>query len=85
MKRTICDRMTALAGGLLLVIAFVDMLGAQAQKTAVARSESMNPGPKIGEIIPDFDARDQDGNKRTFWDLRGSNGLLLLVYRSADW
>ena len=78
----IFGRMTALAEVSLLVIAFTGILGAQAQKTVVV---PIDPGLRIGETIPGFDTHDQDGNKRTFEDLRGSSGLFLLVYRSADW
>ena len=81
----IFGRMTALAEVLLLVVAFADILGAQAQKTLTAIPGPIGPGLRIGEKIPDFSARDQEGNRRDFEDLRGSSGLFLLVYRSADW
>jgi peroxiredoxin len=42
-------------------------------------------GPGVGETIPDFTAVDQGGKPRTFADLTGPNGLLLLFHRSADW
>ena len=42
-------------------------------------------GPAVGETIPDFAAVDQSGKRRSFADLAGPNGLLLLFHRSADW
>jgi len=42
-------------------------------------------GPDVGDRIPGFQARDQTGAVRTFDDLTGPNGLLLLFFRSADW
>ena len=42
-------------------------------------------GPDVGETIPDFAAIDQHGVRRSFSDLAGPNGLLLLFHRSADW
>ena len=42
-------------------------------------------GPGVGETIPDFTAVDQNGKRRSFADLTGPNGLLLLFHRSADW
>lgn len=42
-------------------------------------------GPAKGARIPDFQAVDQHGQPRTFEDLTGENGLLLLFFRSADW
>lgn len=42
-------------------------------------------GPAVGEALPAFEARDQDGRLRTFANLRGPNGLMLVFFRSADW
>ncbi|HEY3119838.1 MAG TPA: hypothetical protein VGL15_04390 [Vicinamibacteria bacterium] len=42
-------------------------------------------GPALGETIPAFQALDQDGRLRSFADLRGPKGLVLLFFRSADW
>jgi len=45
----------------------------------------LDVGPAVGETIPRFEARDQDGRTRTFEDLKGPKGLVLLFFRSADW
>ena len=50
-----------------------------------AIAESIATGPEVGERIPDFEVADQNGKRRTFDDLRGPEGLLLLFHRSADW
>jgi len=42
-------------------------------------------GPVVGSRIPPFEAVDQNGKPRTFENLRGPNGLVLLFVRSADW
>ncbi len=42
-------------------------------------------GLKKGDRIPNFKAADQSGKTRTFNDLCGPKGLLLVIYRSADW
>ncbi len=42
-------------------------------------------GPEVGTPIPPFSVPDRTGQLRTFEDLRGENGLLLLFHRSADW
>jgi hypothetical protein len=44
-----------------------------------------DPGIGVGETIPSFAARDQGGKLRSFADLVGPSGLILLFYRSADW
>jgi cytochrome oxidase Cu insertion factor (SCO1/SenC/PrrC family) len=47
--------------------------------------QNATTGPAVGSRIPPFDAVDQDGKVRTFDNLRGPNGLVLLFVRSADW
>jgi len=42
-------------------------------------------GPAIGSKIPGLHVSDQAGRMRDFDSLRGSNGLVLLFVRSADW
>ena len=61
------------------------MLGARVPDKTTSELQAVNTGPEAGETIPSFSLRDQNGNRQTFENLRGSKGLLLLVYRSADW
>lgn len=42
-------------------------------------------GLEVGQKAPVFSARDQFGHEQTLSSLRGSNGTVLLFYRSADW
>jgi peroxiredoxin len=43
-------------------------------------------GPSIGIRAPDIGTRlDQTGKPRTFDDVMGKNGLVLMFFRSADW
>lgn len=55
--------------------------------TMIVQTPPVNadPGPAVGQPLPAFEARDQDGRLRSFDSLRGPQGLVLLVYRSADW
>ncbi len=48
-------------------------------------SRGMVSGPEIGERIPDFEARDQDGNLVSLSDVMGPNGAMIVFVRSADW
>lgn len=43
------------------------------------------PGPAVGAGLPALGLPDQTGRVRMLVDLAGENGLLLLVFRSADW
>ena len=42
-------------------------------------------GPPAGTRLPLLAAQDQDGQPRHLEDLVGGQGLLLFLYRSADW
>ena len=59
--------------------------GAIVIAAAAAGFAEIPAGPDVGEPIPRFEARDQTGTLRTFEDLTGPNGLLLLFFRTADW
>ena len=49
------------------------------------RIEVASLGPQVGEDIPDFSLRDQNGRVRTRDSILGPNGAILLFHRSADW
>jgi hypothetical protein len=42
-------------------------------------------GLPVGQKAPNFSARDQFGHVQTLDTLRGRNGTVLLIFRSADW
>lgn len=42
-------------------------------------------GPQVGEAFAPFALRDQAGSERSFENLKGPNGLVLILFRSADW
>lgn len=42
-------------------------------------------GPKVGDIVADFEAPDQHGAPRRLSSLVGPKGAMLVFYRSADW
>ena len=43
------------------------------------------PGLKTGDRIPPISLVDQSGATRTFEQIKGPKGALLVFYRSADW
>lgn len=51
----------------------------------VASVESMSIGLAVGQKAPPFSVRDQFGNLQTLDTLKGTNGTVLLFFRSADW
>lgn len=46
---------------------------------------NLTTGPEVGERIPMFEAVDQHGARRSFEDIKGPAGAMILFYRSADW
>ena len=42
-------------------------------------------GPQVGEQVPSFSLRDQNGRVRTLESIMGRNGAMLLFHRSASW
>jgi hypothetical protein len=50
-----------------------------------ATNDRYTTGPEPGARIPDFVLPDQNGALRSLPDLTGSNGLLLVFHRSAEW
>jgi hypothetical protein len=51
----------------------------------VASVESMSIGLAVGQKAPSFSVRDQFGKLQTLDTLKGTNGTVLLFFRSADW
>ena len=51
----------------------------------LASMATMAIGLAVGEKAPAFSARDQFGHLQTLDSLKGSNGTVLLFFRSADW
>jgi len=43
------------------------------------------PDFPVGAQLPEITAQDQDGNVRSFDDLKGEKGLLFMLSRSFDW
>ena len=42
-------------------------------------------GPQVGERVPDFSLKDQNGKVWTLQSIMGSKGAMLVFIRSADW
>jgi hypothetical protein len=42
-------------------------------------------GPQVGERVPDFSLKDQNGKTWTRDSIAGPKGAMLVFFRSADW
>ena len=42
-------------------------------------------GPQVGEQVPDFSLKDQNGKTQSLDSIMGPKGAMLVFVRSADW
>jgi hypothetical protein len=42
-------------------------------------------GPQVGQRVPDFNLKDQNGKPWTLDSIMGPKGAMLVFFRSADW
>jgi hypothetical protein len=42
-------------------------------------------GPQVGQLVPDFSLKDQNGKAWTRQSILGPRGAMLVFFRSADW
>ena len=42
-------------------------------------------GPQVGEQVPEFSLKDQNGKLRTLESVMGPKGAMIVFFRSADW
>jgi hypothetical protein len=54
-------------------------------RSVLAQTAAQEKGPKLGEKLPAFRARDQFGREQNAETLTGSKGFVMLFFRSADW
>jgi hypothetical protein len=52
---------------------------------AALHGQSIKTGPDVGQQLPAFSAKDQEGRNQTLKSVMGPNGALLVFFRSADW
>jgi peroxiredoxin len=50
-----------------------------------ARIDVSKLGPQVGDRVPDFSLKDQNGHAQTLQSIMGPKGAMLVFYRSADW
>jgi hypothetical protein len=70
---------------LLVAAAGVGQARAPQSGDRAARVDVETLGPRVGAGLPDFSLRDQHGVLRALESLLGSNGAIIVFFRSADW
>ncbi len=62
------------------------LLAAAAQSPPARKPVDVSKlGPQVGERVPDFNLKDQNGKSWTLQSVMGSKGAMLVFFRSADW
>ena len=47
--------------------------------------QNIKTGPTVGQQVPAFSAKDQEGRTQTLKSVMGPKGAILVFFRSADW
>ena len=73
-----------------LVVPFLFLLGLFAvrrgqENSSANQSAAPSVGIQVGEQAPQFALPDQFGHQQSNQTLKGSNGTVILFFRSADW
>jgi cytochrome oxidase Cu insertion factor (SCO1/SenC/PrrC family) len=55
------------------------------ERPSIAGSDTHFSGLEVGQKAPGFTVQDQFGHQQSNETLKGSNGTVLLFFRSADW
>jgi hypothetical protein len=62
--------------------------GAAANQTSTPARPTIDVsklGPQVGDRVPDFNLKDQNGSSWMLQSIMGSKGAMLVFFRSADW
>jgi len=74
---------TVLSLAALVLISSVSRLPVMAQTRA--RIDLAKLGPQVGERVPYFNLKDQNGRTQSLQSIMGPKGAILAFHRSADW
>ena len=65
-----------------LFVCCVFLIGSTSVTTA---ENDETPGIKVGEMVPAFTLKDQNGKEYVLTDMLGKGNVALVFHRSADW
>ena len=78
-------RVSFVVAAAVLVSLFTIGVRAQQAPPAPPLPDVQKLGPQVGNRVPDFTLKDQEGRPRSLASLVGPKGLMLVFFRSADW
>ncbi len=67
------------------IIGFTWVARAQTPFPTRTKIDVSKLGPQVGEKVPDFSLKDQQGKTWTLPSIMGPKGAMLVFVRSADW
>ena len=70
------------------VAVLVSVFSAAPPPATQGRREPINVsklGPQVGQRVPEFNLKDQNGKTWTSQSILGPKGAMLVFFRSADW
>lgn len=86
MKRTASTtRVSLVTLGVIASLAAQTPEGRQASAPTRAPIDVSKLGPQVGDRVPDFSLKDQNGKTWTRESIPGPKGAMLVFFRSADW
>ena len=68
-----------------LSLSFAIAMAMLAQTPPAQAPRPAKTGPRLGEILPQFSAPDQNGRTQNLASVMGAKGAMLVFFRSADW
>ena len=68
-----------------LLTAMAAYMPARAQSQPRQKVDVSKLGPQVGDRVPDFNLKDQNGKNFNLKSIMGPKGAMLVFLRSADW
>ncbi len=75
----------ALTAGVLTALLASMPATLQSQSQPRQKIDVSKLGPQVGDRVPDFSLKDQNGKDWTLQSIMGPKGAMLVFIRSADW
>jgi peroxiredoxin len=69
----------------LLITASLGRAAVTPQDSPPQKIDISKAGPQVGERVPDFNLKDQNGKSWTLQSITGQRGSVLVFFQSADW
>jgi len=79
------SRLFPLIFGVAMVSSLLSQTPGQDHTALRQRIDVSKLGPQVGQRVPDFSLKDQNGKIWTLQSIMGPKGVMLVFIRSADW